>query len=113
MKSRDVGLPSYNRYRQLCSLPVAKTFDDLYHWMPKDQADVISRSYESIDDVDLLAGIMVERKLPGAMVGPTLACIMLDQLIRWRQSDRFWYENSIHPGAFTQDKHFTSNVRFI
>ncbi|XP_045541192.1 peroxidase-like [Papilio machaon] len=104
MKGRDVGLPSYNRYRQLCGLPLANTFDDLYQWMPKDQVDVISRSYQSIEDVDLLAGIMVEQPLPGAIVGPTLACIMIDQLIRWRRSDRFWYENSLHPGAFTQEQ---------
>ncbi|XP_013148471.1 PREDICTED: peroxidase-like [Papilio polytes] len=104
MKGRDVGLPSYNRYRELCHLPIANTFDDLYQWMPKDQVDVISRSYESVEDVDLLAGIMVERPLPGAMVGPTLACIMIDQLLRWRRSDRFWYENSIHAGSFTQEQ---------
>ncbi|XP_013163274.1 PREDICTED: peroxidase-like [Papilio xuthus] len=101
MKGRDVGLPSYNKYRQHCGLPVAKSFEDLYKWMPKDQVDVISRSYEFVEDIDLMVGILAERAMPNAIMGPTLACIMIDQLLRWRKSDRFWYENSIHPGSFT------------
>ncbi|XP_063835961.1 peroxidase-like [Ostrinia nubilalis] len=36
MKTRDVGLPPYNRYRELCKLPVAEHFHDLYQWMPKE-----------------------------------------------------------------------------
>ncbi|CAG4952846.1 unnamed protein product [Parnassius apollo] len=103
-KGRDMGLPSYNKYRQYCGLPVAKTFDDLYNWMPKDQVDVLARTYEYIDDLDLMAGILAEKPMHGAIMGPTLACIMADQLLRWRRADRFWYENSIHPGAFTPDQ---------
>ncbi|CAH2064851.1 unnamed protein product, partial [Iphiclides podalirius] len=103
-KGRDVGLPAYNRYREYCGLPVARSFDDLYSWMPKDQVDVLARTYEDVDDVDLGVAILVERAMPGAIIGPTLACIMIDQLLRWRRADRFWYENSIHPGAFTADQ---------
>lgn len=38
--------------------------------------------------------------MPGFALGPTFACITVDQMKRWRQADRFWYENDQHPGAF-------------
>ncbi|XP_063835960.1 peroxidase mlt-7-like [Ostrinia nubilalis] len=104
MKTRDVGLPPYNRYRELCKLPVAEHFHDLYQWMPKEQVEAITAAYEHIDDVDLMAGLLGERAMPGAVMGPTLACIMTEQLLRWRRSERFWYENTVHPGAFTGEQ---------
>ncbi|XP_068627109.1 peroxidase-like [Battus philenor] len=104
MKGRDVGLPSYNQYRKRCGLPPASSFRDLYKWIPKDQVDVMARRYESVEDVDLMAAILVEYPMRGAVMGPTLACIMIDQLQRWRRADRFWYENPVHPGTFTPEQ---------
>ncbi|KAM3960585.1 peroxidase-like [Aphomia sociella] len=102
MKGRDMGLPPYNEYRKLCKLPVAKTFHDLYKWMPVDQVNAIRMNYESVDDVDLMAGIIAERPMPDVLVGPTLACIMTEQLLRWRRADRFWYESPKRPMPFTK-----------
>ncbi|KAL4704809.1 hypothetical protein ACJJTC_003521 [Scirpophaga incertulas] len=104
MKNRDIGLPPYNEYRKLCGLPVAKDFHDLRHWMPQEHVEALYSSYEHVDDIDLLVGIISENPLPGAVTGPTLACIVTDQLLRWRKADRFWYENTRHPGAFTHDQ---------
>lgn len=38
-RGRDTGLPPYNTMRQLCGLPVAKSFDDLVDVIPSDVSD--------------------------------------------------------------------------
>ncbi|CAG9789463.1 unnamed protein product [Diatraea saccharalis] len=104
MKGRDHGLPSYNRYRELCKLPVAHDFEDLYHWLPHDQVESMQMLYEDVEDIELMAGILSEVEMGDGVVGETLACIIVDQLLRWRRADRFWYENTVHPGAFTPEQ---------
>lgn len=39
-----------------------------------------------------------------SMLGPTLACLILDQFIRLKEGDRFWYENNLQPQAFTSQQ---------
>lgn len=38
-RGRDTGLPPYNKMRQLCGLPIAKSFDDLIDIIPIDVSD--------------------------------------------------------------------------
>ena len=40
--------------------------------------------YAHPDDVDLYTGILMEREMSGAIVGPTAACIIADQFIALR-----------------------------
>ena len=49
--------------------------------------------------------MLAEKTVPGAMVGPTVACLLADQFARLRKGDRFWYENEkrgrpLPPGSF-------------
>ena len=47
--------------------------------------------YNSIDDVDLWAGGMMETTTQGP--GETFKAIISDQFRRIRNGDRFWFEN--------------------
>ena len=40
--------------------------------------------YAHPDDVDLYTGILMEREMSGAIVGPTAGCIIADQFIALR-----------------------------
>ncbi|XP_022243805.1 peroxidasin homolog [Limulus polyphemus] len=56
------------------------------------------------DDIDLWSGGISEYRLRGAMIGPTFACIIARQFDNVRRGDRFWYENSGFPSAFTPEQ---------
>jgi peroxidase len=93
-RSRDHGLPSYNKYRKKCGLPGLTTwankpeeFDRLY-W------DKLEEVYESVDDIDIYVGGVAEESVRGGVVGPTFACIISEQFKRLKQGDRFFYTHT-------------------
>lgn len=49
----------------------------------------------------MYTGALSENPIKGSVLGPTLTCLILDQFIRVKQGDRFWYENVQNPQAFT------------
>lgn len=51
--------------------------------------------------MDLFSALVSEFKQEGALVGPTLACLLGLQYKDIKFGDRFWYETSQFPGAFT------------
>jgi len=94
-RGRDLGLPSYNRARVDFGLPRVHRFAEITT-DPAVQA-ALQSAYGSVDLVDAWTGGIAEDHLPGAMVGPLFAAIVVDQFTRSRDGDRFWYEN----GQFT------------
>lgn len=42
--------------------------------------------------------------MPGAVVGPTLACLLGRQFHYLRRGDRYWYENDLPPSSFSQEQ---------
>lgn len=62
---------------------------------------MLEQFYESVDDIDLFTGGISEYPLPGAQVGPTFACIIGRQFEQLRAGDRFWFESSMGPHAFS------------
>lgn len=94
-RGRDHGLPTYNEYRAALTGDAAADFSDITS-DPLLQAR-LQAAYGSVDTVDLWVGGLAEDHLDGAIVGPVFHAIILDQFIRIRDGDAFWYEN----GRFT------------
>ncbi|KAJ8735975.1 hypothetical protein PYW08_006631 [Mythimna loreyi] len=101
-RGRDQGLPPYNEYRKICGMPVAHKFKDFEDTMYPDKVEQLRRIYDNeVDDMELMVAIYSERLLHDAWVGPTLFCIMVENLVNWRRSDRFFFENGHTATALT------------
>lgn len=103
-RGREQGLPGYNLFREWCGLPRAETFEQLEPYLTNHTAYHYSRLYKHVDDIDLWSGGVSERKLPGAAIGPTFACIIARQFSNTRRGDRFWFENPNLPSSFTPEQ---------
>ena len=101
-RARDHGIPGYNKYREVCGLSKAASFFDFLTEIKPETVEQMRHVYRHPDDVDLFTGLMSETKLPGALVGPTLACILGNQFSNLRKCDRFWYESSDAAVHFTK-----------
>jgi len=101
MRGRDHGLPGYTKYRKFCKLSEIKTFQDLTIHMDQAVADKLGEVYDSVEDIDLFTGGLAERRISGALVGPTFACIIGVQFSHLRRCDRFWYESDDPTVRFT------------
>ena len=60
--------------------------------------------FRSVDDIDIFIAGNHEMPIPGAIVGPTFACILGEQARRTKNGDRFWYENGQMPHSFREGK---------
>lgn len=57
--------------------------------------------HRDVRDIDLVSGGLSEHPLPGAIVGPTFACLVADEFKALKFGDRFYYEHGDQAGSFT------------
>ncbi|XP_015600667.1 peroxidase isoform X3 [Cephus cinctus] len=103
-RGRDHGLPGYNHYRKYCGLPEAKTFDDFLDYIPLEMVRKLRTLYNHPNDIDLVIGGMAERSEDDGILGPTLQCLLTEQFVRTRRSDRFFYDSVTQPHPFTPEQ---------
>lgn len=60
--------------------------------------------FSHVDDIDLFVGGLAEHPVDGGVVGPTFACILLDQFLRLKVGDRYWYETNDKDTRFKKSK---------
>jgi len=90
-RARDHGVPGYNRCRLCFGLDPKEKFADV---TPNTQIQQkLECTYPSVGSIDPLIGGLAEAHVPGSAFGPLLRSIMIEQFVRMRAGDRFWYEN--------------------
>ena len=64
--------------------------------------------FSTVRDIDPFVGFFSEPPMPGALIGPTLACLIGKQFRSLKYGDRFWYENKSGQQALTDGKSLSS-----
>ena len=79
----------YNKWRVLCNLTEAETFDDLQsEIVDGDIRERLQELYKHPSNIDLWVGGLLEELVPGSVLGPTFTCIIAEQFRRIRAGDR-------------------------
>lgn len=102
-RGRDHGLAPYHKWRNVCGLPDIKGWKDLTNIVSAPELIArLQQLYGSIEKIDLFVGGVLEKPVPGALIGPTFQCIIGDQFRRLKMGDKFFYEEGGHQGSFTE-----------
>jgi len=100
LRTRELGVPRYNEFRELLHLPPVRTFEDLTDvpgW-----ADDLRRVYKNdIDLVDLMVGLYAEPRPEGFGFSDTAFRIFILMASRRLNSDRF-FTRDYTPEVYTQ-----------
>lgn len=92
-RGRDHGIPSYNAAREGLNLRPIRFMSELTS--NEDDLENLRSVYDHPDQIDLWVGALCEEDVPGSMVGETYQRILVDQFVRLRDGDRFYYEEAL------------------
>lgn len=98
-RGRDHGLASYVTARDECA-KILQGIPGQFNTLPQCFTE---GAYKNEEDIDLYVGGLSEMPLPGALLGPTFACVVAEQFRKLRSGDRFFYETTGFEG-FTPDQ---------
>ena len=99
VRTREFGVPRYNQFRRLLHLKPARSFEDL----TEDQAQLASlrRLYRDVDSVDLIVGMLAEKRPTGFGFSDTAFRIFILMASRRLNSDRY-FTKDFTPEIYTQ-----------
>ncbi|XP_025198953.1 peroxidase-like [Melanaphis sacchari] len=103
-RGRDIGLPPYIVVREICGFPHISSFSDLVGVLNNTDIQLLQDSYESVEDIDLVVGSLLEPLVDGGMVGETARCIIADGFYRTRYGDRYFCDVQNQPGSFSPEQ---------
>jgi Animal haem peroxidase len=80
-----------------------KSFEGLLEIFPQSYVDLLSNAYESVEDIDLIVGGVLETFLNGnnSLAGETLGCTIHDQYQRTMGGDAYFFSHPSNPHPFT------------
>lgn len=101
MRGRDFGISPYIDHFKRCAKVTINGWNDLKPYFSEGHLRLLKRIYKSVKDVDLLVGVMLERKQFG-VYGVIGACIVGEQFLRLKFGNRFFYTFKESPYAFNK-----------
>uniref|UniRef100_A0A8V5HDX9 NAD(P)H oxidase (H2O2-forming) n=1 Tax=Melopsittacus undulatus TaxID=13146 RepID=A0A8V5HDX9_MELUD len=97
-RGRDLGLPTYNQARERFGLKPVQNWSDFAPYLERQVLEKVAALYaNNTAGLELLPGGMLEAD------GSLFSAIILDQFVRLRDGDRFWFENTKN-GLFTVEE---------
>lgn len=97
-RGRDRGVADYNQVRASFGLDRVTSFDQITS--DNDLAQTLQELYHTVEDIDLLVGLLAEDSVTPSGSGETIQAILVEQFERLRDADRFWYERNTEEGGF-------------
>jgi peroxidase len=98
MRGRDHGLATLNEFRDYLGMGTYDSFDainpEIAHKL-REAYGVDEHGRDNVDDVDLWVGGLAEENVPGSQLGETFQHIVVDQFVRLRDGDRFFFEERL------------------
>ena len=105
-RTRDHGIAGYNLIRQSYGLEAVVTFAEVSSDTSVQRT--LEDIYDAVGQLELWPAGLAEDHMEGAMLGETFHAIIVDQFIRLRDGDRFWYENDPY---FLTNKEILNELR--
>nr|XP_048315692.1 dual oxidase 1 [Myodes glareolus] len=103
-RGRDLGLPSYTKARAALGLPPISHWQDINPSLSRSNGTVLEATAalynQDLSRLELLPGGLLESH---GDPGPLFSTIVLDQFVRLRDGDRYWFENSRN-GLFSKEE---------
>uniref|UniRef100_A0A8C6W7G8 NAD(P)H oxidase (H2O2-forming) n=1 Tax=Nannospalax galili TaxID=1026970 RepID=A0A8C6W7G8_NANGA len=100
-RGRDLGLPSYSQALMALGLEPPKNWSDLNPTVDPKVLEATAALYsQDLSRLELLLGGLLESH---GDPGPLFSTIVLDQFVRLRDGDRYWFENTRN-GLFSKEE---------
>ncbi|XP_070358304.1 dual oxidase 2 isoform X2 [Equus asinus] len=100
-RGRDMGLPSYSQALLALGLETPKNWSDLNPEVDPQVLEATAALYnQDLSRLELLPGGLLESH---GDPGPLFTAIVLDQFVRLRDGDRYWFENTRN-GLFSKEE---------
>uniref|UniRef100_H0X7P0 NAD(P)H oxidase (H2O2-forming) n=1 Tax=Otolemur garnettii TaxID=30611 RepID=H0X7P0_OTOGA len=100
-RGRDMGLPSYSQALLALGLETPKNWSDLNPNVDPQVLEVTAALYDQdLSRLELLLGGLLESH---GDPGPLFSTIVLNQFVRLRDGDRYWFENTRN-GLFSKEE---------
>ncbi|XP_037050683.1 peroxidase-like [Bradysia coprophila] len=102
-RARDNGLPPYHVLYTKCTGIKVHRWDDLRGHFDRQNLALMVKIYESVFDMDALAGVLMERR-DYSLVGVVARCMAAEQFRHLKYADRYFYSFSDCPTKFTTEQ---------